>query len=166
MIKVLLTMLFGGCLMTSTALAQGKYYQTYFVRDRVAPSDVQYDCKVSLDQAALESHLRDIGGPWRDFKPSIDWNEYMTITVAPNESYAAFDLALRTIEQDGYKFGLRWGWWNSSQRQWKPRGTRNTLSSKTETVGNAKARQILIVVVKRYLFTPTPRLYCQEYNGE
>jgi hypothetical protein len=163
MIKVLLAILFGGCLMTSTALAQGKYYTTYFVRDRVAPSDVEYLCKVSLDQAALESHLRDIGGPWRDVKPSIDWNEFMTITVAPNESYAAFDLALRTIEEDGYKFALRWGWWNSSQRRWKPLGTQNTLSSKT--VGNAKARQILIVVVKRYLFTPTNRLYCQKYGG-
>ena len=163
MIKTLLAVLFGG-LLTSTAFAQGDYYSAYYVRERVSPSDVEYDCKASLNQAALASHLQDIGGPWRDFKPSINWDEEMTVTIAPNESYATFNLALRTVEYVGYEFRIRWGWWDSSKQRWKPLGTRNTSSSKT--VGNAKPRQILIVVVKRNLFTPTNRLYCKEYNGE
>lgn len=162
MMRVLIAILFGGCLLTPSASAQGKYWTKYYIRDKVTPSNVEYPCKVSLDQNAMESHLREAGGSWQDFKPSINWVEDMTIIIAPNKAYATFDLALKDIEEDGDKFALRWGWWNSSQQRWKP--LRQPTSS-SKTVGTAKTRQILIVVVKRYLFTPTNRLYCQQYNG-
>jgi hypothetical protein len=165
--RVLIAILFGGCLLTPSALAQQQYYTKYFVRDSVEPSNVEYLCKVSLDQNALEYHLREAGGHWKDFKPSINWAEDMTITIATNRVYPAFDIALKDVTWDGYKrkkYVLRWGWWNSSQRRWwSPFWNGNSVS--TKTVGTAKRRQILIVVVKRYLFTPTNWLVCEEYNG-
>lgn len=163
MMRVLIAILFGSCLLTPSALAQGKYSPEYYIRDKVAPSDVEYSCKVSLDQNAMESHLRDAGGPWKDFKPSINWAEDMTIIIAPNKAYADFGLVLKDMVEEGDKFILRWGWWNSSQQRWM--SSRQNTSSATNTVGTAKTRQMLIVVVKRYLFTPTNRLYCRQYNG-
>lgn len=162
MMRVLIAILLGGCLLTSSALGQGKYWTTYFIRDKVEPSKVEYPCQPSLDQQALESHLREVGGPWKDFKPSINWAEDIPVIIAPNKAYAAFDLAFKDVEWDGSDFVIRWGWWNSSQHRWKSLGTQSSLST---TVGTQKTRQILIVVVKRYLYTPTNRLACQPYHG-
>jgi hypothetical protein len=163
MMRVLIAILFGGCLLPPSALAQGKYWTEFSIQDRVAPSNVEYVCKVSLDQKAMESHLREAGGPWQVFKPSINWAEDMTIMIAPNKAYAAFDLAFKDMVKEGDNFILRWGWWNSSRQRWMSQ--RQNTSSSTNTVGTAKKPQILIVVVKRHLHKPTNRLYCRQYNG-
>ncbi len=161
--RSLIAILFGGCLLTPSALAQGKHWTEYFRRDQVTPSDVEYSCKPSLDQNEMESRLREVGGPWKDFKPSINWAKDMTIIIAPNKAYADFDMALQDIYEEGDEFILRWGWWNVPQQRWMP--LRQNTSSSTKTVGTAKKPQILIVVVKRYLYTPTNRLYCQQHYG-
>lgn len=163
MMRALIAILFGGCLLAPSALAQEQHWTQYFIRDQVTPSDVKYTCKASLDQEAMKSHLREIGGPLEGFNPSINWAEDMTIIIFPNKVYTDFDLAFKDMVKEGDRFILRWGWWNSSQRRWMS-SSPNTTSS-TNTVGTGKKRQIIIVVVKRYLYKPTNRLYCREYEG-
>src|ERR1051325_2196515 len=97
MMKILIAISFSCCLLTSPALPQGKYWTEYYRRDRVEPSNVEYLCKVSLNQNALESHLRDVGGPWKNFKPSINWAEDIPIIIAPNRAYADVDLAVKDV---------------------------------------------------------------------
>lgn len=161
MIKMLIAISFSCCLLTSPSLPQGKYWTKYYIRDKVEPSDVEYLCKVSLDQHALESHLRDVGGPWKDFRPSIDWAEDIPIIIAPNRAYSDFDLAFKDVVEDGDKFTIKWGWWNSSIQRWLHSLPQRSRVTTVTTVGTKK-RQVLIVIVKRNLFTPTNKLKCGE----
>lgn len=160
--KMLIAALFGGCLWSSSAFAQQEYWTTYFIRDQVAAPDVVQRCKVSLDQNALESHLREVGGPWKQFKPSINWAEDITIIIAPNKDYTDYELAFKHLRWEPNKyfdgitgwFVLHWGW-NAVPKQ-------DTGASRT--VGSQRKPKILIIVVKRYLHKPTNRLMCQEDN--
>lgn len=160
MMKILIAISFSCCLLTSPALSQGKYWKEYYRRERVEPSNVEYLCKVSLDQHALESHLRDVGGPWKNFKPSINWAEDIPIIIAPNTAYADFDLAVQDVVENGDKFKIQWGWWNSSKQRWIHSSQKSKMTE-VSTVGTQK-RQILIVIVKRNLFIPTNNLTCGE----
>jgi hypothetical protein len=71
MIRVLIAV-FSGCLLCSSVLGQEKesYWTERFIEDRVAPFKEISRCHIAWNQKLMESHLRDVGWPLRDSKPT------------------------------------------------------------------------------------------------
>jgi len=161
MMRMLVAILLGCCFLTCTAVAQQDYLTTYFIQDQVQAPELEQRCKVSLNQNALESHLREVGGPWRSFKPDINWAEDITIIIAPNRTKPGYELAFKNLRWESDKIWegtrgwvvLHWGW------DLVPKQSNGSYS---KTVGTQQKPQILIAVVKRYLHKPTNRLICHE----
>jgi hypothetical protein len=147
------------CLLTSSVSGlQKRYWTTFYIKEKIdTTANVVVRCTVPLDQEQMESYLRKVGWP-KNANPSINWEEDIPVIIAPGETHTGYPLVFIDLNWTGKEFILSWGWWNPALKQY---WGSSTFSAGFE--GTPRA-EILIVVVKRYVYTAN-KLSCQEYDS-
>lgn len=158
MTKIALTLLLLQILACSVSAQRKSYWTGVFVGEKITTnSTVRERCKVALDQPQMDEVLKSVGWNFERRTPTVNWDEDIPVIIAPGKTYASFDLVFIDLNWNGQEFTLKWGWWNKSDRFYR--------GSSTKTVGaKSHPEQILIVVVKRYVYTAN-KLFCKEFEA-
>lgn len=156
--KIVLALFFSvSLLIFPLGAQQEKYWTRFYIEDKGSTPVLLWSrCTVNLDQAHMDSYLEKIGWPVKKFKPAIDWKEDIPVIISTQTRGACSQIKFKDLKWTGRQFVLEWGWSNPL----KIRG------SSTMSAGLCIPRdQILIVVVKRYVYTKN-ELTCHENTDD